>query len=991
MLILKGWCVNMLDVQIQIMSLDTGNFYSNTESFLHWKNHKLRKERSQLINGAYVKCSDGKIKRTIVGLKEIESDLLKLGFDKSDLDLINKGKYDFGWEMDLFGENIELQNTKSLVYDYIRIKELINIKNKAIKKTKNDLLKLLKNKVEANIKSNGKHHIRTLQENQVSSKNIISVFDSSFTRMIDAKQDELCEDFMVIQVYYFDVIKDLIYHGFMYKGEKYIYFTSSAGQIRTKKCVFVKESVWKKYEKTIMCGLTIDEINRRGGNNPNKYLAYMALTNSATDVWEEFDIDKTIVVDDFETNVFGTYDLVDDEDYSIKRISDYVPIPHTDGAGMMLPNAFGKVQKNQMVRLPFIKGLLGVFDFKKFIQVNNCSPVIKDIYGKEHNVIDEDIQVIFTKSQTKLWKFYDSWEQYKEYYKQYNCTAGYTNPEEDRIKDATINYQMLQSLTDITDEEIDEIIKESKNRLENICSSIDNVKSAFGATPYNQNKTTLQKAICLYPELLNDVYIRNKLKDIKDSMIKNYKAGKLQVHGKYTFLLPDLYAACEHWFMGIDNPNGLLEDGEVFCWLFRKNEKLDCLRSPHLFCEHSIRHNVACVKYKERQRQLREWYCTDAIYTSCKDLISKILQFDVDGDKALVVADKTIINVAERNIKKFNIVPLYYNMRKASPVQLNNQTIYDGLNAAFTGSNIGQYSNNISKIWNSDIFISGTDEEKQKAIDTIKLLCMENNFVIDRAKTLYMPERPEFAKKIITSFTKSNVPHFFKYAKDKEDKQIANINNSFVNKLENKIPNPRISCKYVQEGKIKKLSKPDYALMVSNPDIEVKIIKSKSGQLIDGTNPVVLKYIEKAKEYWQKINATFIQDYPREALVKTQIRKEISYNRIVDEVKSELSQFGYSNSEVADILVKYLYGVKESKYKDLLWTCYGEYILGNLKKHLKLKTKVIQCVDCGEWFEVGIFDSATCRCKTCYEEYRKMCIRENVRKYREKKKCNQTL
>ena len=48
----------------------------------------------------------------------------------------------------------------------------------------------------------------------------------------------------------------------------------------------------------------------------------MALTNSATDVWEEFDIDKTIVINDFETNVFGTYDLVDDVDYSVNLLLD---------------------------------------------------------------------------------------------------------------------------------------------------------------------------------------------------------------------------------------------------------------------------------------------------------------------------------------------------------------------------------------------------------------------------------------------------------------------------------------------------------------------------------------------------------------------------------------------------------------------------------------------------------------------------------------------
>lgn len=70
-------------------------------------------------------------------------------------------------------------------------------------------------------------------------------------------------------------------------------------------------------------------------------------------------------------------------------------------------------------------------------------------------------------------------------------------------------------------------------------------------------------------------------------------------------------------------------------------------------------------------------------------------------------------------------------MRKAEPVVLDNDAIYSGLHAAFVGGNIGIYSNNISKIWNSDIFVNGSLEEKKEAIDLIKLLCMENNFVID--------------------------------------------------------------------------------------------------------------------------------------------------------------------------------------------------------------------------------------------------------------------
>ena len=103
------------------------------------------------------------------------------------------------------------------------------------------------------------------------------------------------------------------------------------------------------------------------------------MSNSATDLWEEFDIDKTIVIDDFETMVEGEVDYIDDSDFSITRKKMKVPIPHTDGCGMMLPNAFGKPQKNMMVRLPFVKGLLGVFPFDRFIKDKNGNAVISPV------------------------------------------------------------------------------------------------------------------------------------------------------------------------------------------------------------------------------------------------------------------------------------------------------------------------------------------------------------------------------------------------------------------------------------------------------------------------------------------------------------------------------------------------------------------------------------------------------------------------------------
>lgn len=899
-------------------SVDTGHFYSNHEKYLHNMNYKYRSEKKYLSNR----------------ISFMDDVLQEYGYTKEDLPKIKNGN---------FSKINIVPYTSDLLREYFLWHSKIKHKRKKAGESKKKILKLLENKVTQNEVTNGKDHIRVLKNEDLNDTNIISVFDSFLSRTIGLKQDELTDELLVVQIYYFDVFKDILFFGFKYNGEKYKYFTSSAGQIRKKKAVFIKESTWNRIEKTIMCGLTIDKINSKGGNNVNKHLAYMALSNSATDVWDEFDIDKTIVIDDFETCVDGTFDYIDECDYSITRKTGQAPIPHTDGAGMVLPEVS---KKNFMFRSPWVKGLLGVFDFKKFIIVNNCSPIIMDIYGKKHNVIEEDIQIIFTKSQFKMYKYYDSWDEYKTYFKKYACTAGRCNIEEDRIKNAKINYQMLQTLTDITDEEIDLLIKRSADRISGICNSKDSMLEVLGVTPYNTNMTSFQKAVKIYPSLLTDTYTKDVIREVKNSLLKKYRSGKLEVFGKYTFLLPDFYAACEYWFCHIDNPKGLLNDKEVFCWLFKNSEKLDCLRSPHLYKEHAIRFNIAHKAYKPKSDIIREWFITDGIYTSTHDLISRILQFDVDGDKSLVVADQDFIKIAERNMN--NIVPLYYNMRKAEPTELNNKNIYNGLKAAFTGGNIGLYSNDISKIWNSNVFIDGADEERQEAIDAVKLLCMENNFVIDYAKTLYKPERPKEKNEIITKYTHSNLPAFFEYAKDKKDDQIEERNLSTVNKIFDKIPDIPINTRGL------KLEKLDYKKMMSNVNIRCS---------------------KEVSELYNKLNS----EYRYMINMKDEYIDNLRY--VACQIRSEFSNLGYSEEMIADMLVDYLYGNKK-RYKQLLWFSYGQYIVNNLEKNIEInKTKYVQCIDCGEWFEVEI-KSKRVRCDDCMLEERRRIEREKKRKQR---------
>ena len=156
---------------------------------------------------------------------------------------------------------------------------------------------------------------RELNPDSLKEKNVISLFCSSLTRVLNLKPNELTESIIIVNVFFFQVFKNLVLDGFLYKGEKYIFLTASAGQIRQKKAVFIKESSYEKVKDRLTCGLDFEVINFHGGVNPNKYLAYLALNNSATDVWEDFDIDKAIVVDDFETSVPGLVDYISDITY----------------------------------------------------------------------------------------------------------------------------------------------------------------------------------------------------------------------------------------------------------------------------------------------------------------------------------------------------------------------------------------------------------------------------------------------------------------------------------------------------------------------------------------------------------------------------------------------------------------------------------------------------------------------------------------------------
>ena len=115
---------------------------------------------------------------------------------------------------------------------------------------------------------------------------------------------------------------------------------------------------------------------------------------------------------------------------------DYITIPVKDGISAYYPEYQKKIR---IIPQGFKIDKVDIKEYKKndiptFGFAGIVYPAQRDPRKFLEYIYKENIKYIFTKSQFKMWKYYDSWEQYKEYYKHYNCTAGYTNKEEDKIR-----------------------------------------------------------------------------------------------------------------------------------------------------------------------------------------------------------------------------------------------------------------------------------------------------------------------------------------------------------------------------------------------------------------------------------------------------------------------------------------------------------------------------------------------------------------------------
>ena len=708
-----------------------------------------------------------------------------------------------------------------------------------------------------------------------------------------------------------EILRQIIDRGLDIGEQHYIFFSSTTNQMKRGESILINEEFYNAHEQEITMGLTDDVVNKRGGCNTGKRLAYNGLLMSTSFIPDgyEINIDNCLVVPDFKTIVNEEVECIDHDDNGITGMGvrkDNVEIPQTDGAGMFLP---GVLPATAQIRCGHVKGCIFPFDFMKFLRLKSVegvkpSPIIRDIWGAEHNVIEENIKVLLTGSQVKMWSYYDSWDEFKQVFKKCGKKIAINKFADTKPKGyAKSSYQFIQTLSSekLSDDKIEALCADTLEYL-NVLKTDANKIAEILSEPY------LSDAIRAYPNLIQDNYVQKKLENKFRSERKDACGNKLILKDSlYSYICPDLYAFCEWLFCGIENPKGIVPRNYVYNGFYNDKgyDKVDCLRSPHLYMEHGIRNLV-----KGDELELcKEWFCGYDTVVSSHDLLCRVLQFDVDGDEILLTPNKTMIECVPNDKHT-----LYYKSFDAVKSPVTKENIYKALVASMDNSNIGDISNAMTKNYNNE----NIDETFNK------IMCCYNNLTIDFPKTQHNISLGEYEEKY-RQLTNEKPPYFFIYVKGKKRENCKKISNSNCDRI----------CVYIR----KKTNNKKYEWknaeafnvgVLCNREIKVD---TKSQQYLDLVNLMFeLKRREQSLTF--KIDNEIKQMDKSDAVQAAISRYDVFYD-MCD--KLILKIFNGDRVLAAENLIDFEYLQRENcdSGKNILWNCYGDVILKNIKSNVE--------------------------------------------------------
>ena len=402
-------------------------------------------------------------------------------------------------------------------------------------------------------------------------------------------------------------------HGFYVNGTRYVPFLASSGMIRKNTGLFINNNL----KHPIMDILE----NERNENIPMvaaKFGAYFSLYSSST---LPVSFPRIAVVPDkiIETTRrvnFVTYSGINQDD-KVEEKNSVLKLNAWDGQGLITPRLAEKWSKeleldytfsSAIIRAPFMKGLVVVFDLEKFANLIAKKYTFIDIYGEEVDI--RNVDVILSESMFKLNSAYKSTEEYVEKCHRNNLGFGITKVNQEREKSySRTSYQFLQVLN-LSDGNIAKLCEPTIKWVREVSggNAEDMLLYASGekeTSLQNWNKIdVIVKALMLNQDLANDRYIQDRFAKTLYKKKKESFMGSLIVNANYQFMISDPYYQACHVFGICDREKPLLKEGEHYSkyWLKKGVNSVAGIRSP------IVHHSEVNVLNFKSSAEIDTWY-----------------------------------------------------------------------------------------------------------------------------------------------------------------------------------------------------------------------------------------------------------------------------------------------------------------------------------------------------------------------------------------------
>lgn len=754
-------------------------------------------------------------------------------------------------------------------------------------------------------------------------------------------------------------------HAFILNGDTYSRLFTPTSDGRKSTSIFISDKIKNELVKKCMNGLILSEIEA----NAAKFNAYLGLCTSGS---REVSTPRACVIKDLKLPIqINTIFITENEtknkcNYKDDYVIDYgengkgairEDIKNCfDGMGLIDP-AFAKIWARDLncdytpcgwvIRNAFLKGAVFSFDFKLWAKTKGLSD-ITDVFGMTHNV--NDIDIILTESQFKMWKQYhesnnnkaNTWEFYQNCCKENNNTWAVSNISKKEEKEiGTLNYQFLQTL-DLNYDDIISICKPSKDYLD---KCIHDSKTAFELIAYNNGGIipAYAQAVELYPKAIDDPYIASKIIETIKGEIKNMCLGRLRIDGNYQFMINDPVAFCEWVFYQEKSlVKGLLSQNEYYSqyWLDKGIKQVAAIRAPNI---HFSEHNILSFVDNENTAFWYKHLPNGIIYNIFGDDFNKHSGNDLDGDIVFTSPSSELL----RGTVESPVI--YFNRQDAQKKKLSTKDFFEADKIGFK-TNIG-FTVNLATIAINMLPNYGKESREYKELSRrILILTMLSQLTIDAQKGCEVPKIPEYwhkyqaikeyddektkeAKTFNNSILLDKKPYFLIYKDEnlKQDyKYYRNNLNSLCpaknpvneyNSLMNNICRQIEVCSNDSKLKIKsKSTDKAWVSLMKDKNIRRHTKRYKAVENIYNSYAASKQFVFGENYY---CNDDMI----------------LTYTTIDDCYRLLFSEQVENETELANYLVELLYEKKPKAVKTALWKFAGGGVIKNIEKNLEVKNE----------------------------------------------------